>query len=386
LALRHDLRNGRIVLLDLDQLNHPSIVKLHNLFRVEFEDIPPDANLGGFAVEEFQRYWLALSRWSRCVSYLYLMKAFRAKQFECMPTQCVPKDEFLDGICLLSGLDAEKTQAITDRLSWGGSIRRPDILLQPLIVGTRTISWSPRVIDLSKYTRNMLKLMAKMGGPTKKIADNLIGQREMSAASRLGAFMAAKRRRRWQYKTGQKIKGGGMAGEIDLLAWTPDCPQELLLIEYKATLEVAEIHEIGEATKLMQEGQEQLRRCIDILKLLRHEEKKAIYPFVPWERINSYFGIVVSSGGNPSEHYDHSEFPAVTRAAFLGKLKSNDFLNPSRLCVGISKVGGKSRTTEAVDGLLGISSTFVHGVRPWSPSARSISNSRNRLSGSIKLF
>ena len=53
-------------------------------------------------------------------------------------------------------------------------------------------------MDLSKYPRNMLKLMAKMGGSTKKIADNLIGQREVPSASRLGVFMAAKKRKRWQ--------------------------------------------------------------------------------------------------------------------------------------------------------------------------------------------
>ena len=55
--------------------------------------------------------------------------------------------------------------------------------------------WSPRIVDLSKYPRNMLKLMAKMGGSTKKIADNLIGQREVPSASRLGVFMAAKKRK-----------------------------------------------------------------------------------------------------------------------------------------------------------------------------------------------
>ena len=331
-ALKHELRDGRIVLLDLAQLNHPTIVAQQTFFQIEFEDIPSDADLAGFTVEEFQGYWRALNRWSRCVVHLYLNKTFGGvNQRECMPTQCVPKDEFLSGISLLSGLKVGKTQIITDRLSWGGSLRRPDILLQPLIVGPRTVSWSPRVIDASRYPRNMLRLMAKMGGPTKKIADNLIGQREVPAASRLGAFMAAKKRRRWQYKAGKTIKGGGKEGQIDLLAWTPERPEELLLIEYKATLEVAEVHEIGDATILMQEGQEQLRRCIEILGLLTPEEKKVVFPFVPWDRIKAMYGVVVSSGGNPSEKYDHSRFPAVTRDAFLTKLRSNDFLRPSRL-------------------------------------------------------
>ena len=43
------------------------------------------------------------------------------------------------------------------------------------------------------------------------------------------------------------------------------------------------------------------------------------------------YGIIVSSGGNPSEEYDHSEFPAVTREAFLTNLRSSDLSRPSRV-------------------------------------------------------
>lgn len=248
-----------------------------------------------------------------------------------MCTQCEPKDHFVRGISDLAGISIQTTQAITDRLAWGPSIKRPDIMLQPLIVGPNTVTWSPRLYELSKYPRNALKLMAKRGGVTKRIADNLVGEREGPAADRLGAFMAAKPRSRWRYKSGPEIRCGAKVGQIDLLAWTPDYAEEILLIEYKACLEAGETHEIGEATKLMQEGQGQLRKCIEILNALGNQEKKALYPFVPWEGVRSMYGIVVTSGGNPADVYDFSEFPAITRAAFTTRLRSRDFLRPSRL-------------------------------------------------------
>ena len=52
--------------------------------------------------------------------------------------------------------------------------------------------------------------------------------------------------------------------------------------------------------------------------MLKPDEKKAIYPFVLWERIKSVYGIVVSSGGNPSDLFDHSVYPAVTGKRFSG--------------------------------------------------------------------
>ena len=273
MRLSHELRDGRIVLLAVEQLANPTIVAMQELMRVEFEDIPVNADLGGFTVEEFHRYWLALGCWSHCASILFVTKVHGGtSQVECMPTQCEPKDRFLRGVSFLSGLDVGKAQAITDRLAWGNSIKRPDILLQPLIVGPTTVTWSPRVIELSKYSRNMLKLMTKMGGPTKLVADNLIGQRAVPAAERLGVFLTTRKCARWRYKAGNDISGGGQKGEIDLLAWTPNSPAELLLIEYKAALEAAEIHEVNEVTAQMQEGQEQLRRCVDILSALAAAE------------------------------------------------------------------------------------------------------------------
>ena len=217
-----------------------------------------------------------------------------------MPTQCEPKDNFLGGIGLLSGLDAGKTQAITDRLAWGNSIRK-----YPTYCFSRSLSGRPlsrgaahhRIVEVQP---EYAQIDGQDGGPTKLVADNLIGRREVPAAERLGVFLTTRKRARWRYKAGKDISGGGQEGEIDLLAWTPNSPDELLLIEYKAALEAAEIHEVNEVTAQTQEGQQQLRRCVDILTALTPRQKHAIYPFVPWETIRSIYGIVITSGGTIS--------------------------------------------------------------------------------------
>ena len=81
----------------------------------------------------------------------------------------------------------------------------------------------------------------------------------------------------------------------------------------------------------MREGQEQLRKCIDILAAMTIQQKRAIYPFVPWASITSVYGVVVSSGGTPLSTFDYSQFPAITLEAFTRTLRSNDFMKPSRL-------------------------------------------------------
>jgi hypothetical protein len=100
----HELRDGRIVLLEPKQLAHPAIVAVQRLMRKEFDDIALDADLGGFTTEEFQCYWAALGCWSHCVTILFLDKVVSGtNQVECMPTQCEPKDRFLDSMSHLSG-------------------------------------------------------------------------------------------------------------------------------------------------------------------------------------------------------------------------------------------------------------------------------------------
>ena len=106
---------------------------------------------------------------------------------------------------------------------------------------------------------------------------------------------------------------------------------EVLLIEYKATLDVDEINEVNSATDEMIIGQTQLERCIRILGKLSVAEKRALYPFVPWDKIKKIYGIVVSSGCEPNEKYDHSVMPGISAAALYSRVPKKDFVRPSRL-------------------------------------------------------
>jgi hypothetical protein len=174
--------------------------------------------------------------------------------------------------------------------------------------------------------------MSRSQGALPNIASKLIGEREIPAALRLGEVLASKTRRKWKSKAHPKsLKSGGLEGQIDLLAWTPSYPDEVLLIEYKATLEVAEDHEMDEATQEMMKGQEQLSRCVQILKTMSNQEKRAIYRFVDWEKVTAYYGVVVSSGGHPYRGYDHSVFPAISDRAFATRIESRDLTRPSRV-------------------------------------------------------
>ena len=331
-SFEHELVDGRVVLTNLSQLSDARIVAYSNFLLHEFEDIDPGADLSGFTVDQFQRFWSVLARWSQSAVQIYFTRASSGTpQNQCMPTQCVPKDKFITAVSDLSGLDVPVVTAITERLRWGPSITNPDIFLQPLVVGANTVLWSPRVIDISRYPRNLLRLITKLIGPVKDVADNLIGDREIPATKRLGLFLANKERKGWQYKLRRKVAADGEKGEIDYLGWNSSCWEEVLLIEYKATLDVDEINEVNSATDEMIIGQTQLERCIRILGKLSVAEKRALYPFVPWDKIKKIYGIVVSSGCEPNEKYDHSVMPGISAAALYSRVPKKDFVRPSRL-------------------------------------------------------
>ena len=143
--------------------------------------------------------------------------------------------------------------------------------------------------------------------------------------------MADKERNGWQYKLGCEVKANGVAGEIDYLGWNAGGPEQVLLIEYKATLDVDEIHEVDSATREMIKGQKQLQKCMKILNSLSPREKSALYPFVPWDTVEQMYGIVVSSGCEPNDKYDQSEIPGISLGAFQSRVPSQDFVCPRRL-------------------------------------------------------
>ena len=331
-GLNHRLDAGRVVLEQPRQLANPSIIEYCELFRQEFVDIEPGTDLAGFTVEQFQAFWSVLSRWSHSAVQIYLASVGSGiEQHLCMPTQCLPKKEFFDLMAEISGLNESNVMAIAHAPSLGASIAKPDIFLQPLILGATTVMWSTRVVIASRYPRNLLRLMAKMNGASKVVADNIIGEREVPATRRLGLFLADKKQKGWQYGLRRKVAADGEDGEIDYLGWNTRCSEEVLLIEFKATLDVDEINEVDGGTREMLKGQIQLERCMRIIGKLSIDQKKSLYPFVPWEKVGKLYGIVVSSGCEPNEKYNHSKIPGISVAAFCSRIPVRDFVRPSRL-------------------------------------------------------
>src|SRR5262249_30488191 len=150
-------------------------------------------------------------------SGLYCEAAFQGKpQHEHLPTQNVERSHFLDAIGELSGLPTSKMTLCLDRLSFGWqSNDKPDVFLQPLLATDTHISWSPHLISISKYERNMLKMMSR-NPSLKMVADNLIGRREHVLSRLFGKTLSEYG---YQYKPAIDLPGN--LGEIDLLAYRP---------------------------------------------------------------------------------------------------------------------------------------------------------------------
>jgi len=98
----------------------------------------------------------------------------------------------------------------------------------------------------------------------KKYADTLIGSREAAMLRDLGDLFS--RRGRCNYKLTTKVKCGNREGAIDLLAYNPKFPDELLLVEAKANLGADEINEVDHATEEMRKGQRQVQNAASILR------------------------------------------------------------------------------------------------------------------------
>lgn len=114
-ALDHEFIDGRVVLKNTNQLADPTIIAFCESFRHEFVDIDPNVDLGGFTIDQFQRYWSVLARWSHSATGIFFERVQSGvPQNECMPTQCVPKADFFSSVRNLSGLDEDTVSLITD--------------------------------------------------------------------------------------------------------------------------------------------------------------------------------------------------------------------------------------------------------------------------------
>lgn len=290
--------------------------------------IAADAELGGFSMADFSVFWRALVHWSAHCLGIYARVALSGKSQElCMPTQVIPLERFRNVLTKLSGLSPEKVRMITDRLSFDYRTKSPCIFQQPLLVGGGSVAWSPNLVIHSRADRNMLRLMARTPG-LKHIADNLIGGRERFMVNSFGQRL---QRYGWSYKLSQQVQHGGLRGEIDLLGYTRNQPNTVAVVEWKSILSVDEVHEVRAATMELICAQSQALRCVEILRRMSPDEKRSLYPFVPWGSITEYIPLVVTKDVEPNQAFDHSQVPCVCVDSLLAFGRASDSRSPGRL-------------------------------------------------------
>ncbi len=324
----HHYENGRIVLDNLSNLSSNEVMNYMELSVSPESNFPPDTDLQGFTMRDFNAFWRALRAWSDCCSCLYLWAWEQGvEQEECMPTQVVLRGSFINQMSFLSGLDNKVVEAILKRLTYDNRTTKPDIFLQPFVCGSKTVSWSTSVPALSRHERNMLKLMTRTPA-YKAIADNIIGNREREFLKSFGLFLAQKAG--WQFKLLTKLHGG-TKGDIDLLGYNRQFPTEVLVVESKVVLEADEISELDSATSTMIHGQEQLERNIGTLQEMPIEQKQRLFRFVDWEKVNHYYGIVLTPETEPHLEVDHSVFPCAALSTLEVRMRWRDWRQPSRV-------------------------------------------------------
>lgn len=328
-AVRHHLDCGHIELDDLDFLKNPDVQQLlSQTYLSETASLPPETDLGGMTLGQYDRFWLAVAGISISALLLYRDHVSNgAPQETCMPTQIYNRPRFTDSLARVTGLDAIQIEQIIDRLSINPASHNLDVFLQPFLATTSTIAWSPHAAQSNRHRRNILKLMARSPAFS-KLASNLVGQRERPMLAHLGRLLAT--RGGWSFKLMTKLNAGH-AGEIDLLGYSNAYPSELLIVEGKAVLDVDDVLEIKSATDEMIRGQSQLRRAVEALRGLPTGQKRQLFPFVDWSRVKDFFPLVVTIGSEPGSSYDFSEIPGIAIETLEFRLRQASFRSPARL-------------------------------------------------------
>jgi hypothetical protein len=287
------------------------------------------ADLGGFNMSEFQRFRRGLVVWSTNVlaAHLELVRGGMTPH-NCMPTQVVERDTFIDAIVSISQLDSSKIECMIERLSYTHQTRSPCIFQQPLLVDALYVSWSPMAVMLSRADRNMLRLMTRTP-ELKVLADNLIGGRERKLTDSFGRLLQAKCG--WSYKLNQVVSHGSSIGEIDLLGYSRRQPKSVAIVEWKSILSVDEVHEVRAATQELVRAQQQVLRAANILKLMPLHAKSKLYPFVPWNKISNYMPFVATQDVEPNETYDQSVVPCLCVESLRTFGRFRDYRGPEDL-------------------------------------------------------
>jgi len=179
---------------------------------------------------------------------------------------------------------------------------------------------------MSRFQRNLLKLMARTPAE-KSLADQIIGKREQQLLEQLQTILE---RKGWFVAVNKKVSGNEEV-EIDLLAVNWRYPQEVLIAETKAFLQVDDVNEIKSATLEMQHAQEQVGRIVRTLAAMPLDERKCLFPFVEWDKVERWFGVIVTPETEPSINFDHSKVPAASLLTLRNRLRAKEWAGPCRI-------------------------------------------------------
>jgi hypothetical protein len=326
--IRVEIHDGTLR-FDPHVLLTPEILRLADMVR-NTETITFDAqtDLVGFSLAQFRSFWRVLFAWSIGALMIFRSLAYGgAPQENYIPTQIVPRDKFLADIGDISNLPSLIVLEIVKRLSYIPG-EKADIFLQPLLCSVDLVAWSPLTVQLSKEERNFLKLMARSRHLQGQAA-NIIGSRERTMLREFGLFLA--KRAGYDFTINRIIRHRGEEAEIDLLAYNKKHPTEVLLVEGKAILALDDIGEILGASSELQRAQEQIRRATRIMRTMSLEQKAREHPFVAWEKVESFYGIVLTPDSYPPHQVDQSEIPFVTIRAMRQRLRDRDLQSPSTI-------------------------------------------------------
>lgn len=323
-ATYHD---GRVVLQDPRALRNEEYRQfLSRLLGGVPQFIDKNDDLGGFSGSEFTSMWISLLGWSFAIVPRFLSLSENGEfQARCLPTQVVPKDEFLSVIEHLSGVSKDKIQIIVDRLTLGNNVTKQDVFLQPIIANDTHVCWSVYVVLNSSYQRNMLKLMARSPIHVKSLCDNLVGGKEREFLGDVGRLLSA---RGYQYKILSKYKSGKTEGDVDLIAYHTSYPKEVLIVEGKTVLPPDEINEVDSITEVLIAAQDQLRKAIDYIN---DGNGHRLWGQVDWKSVKRICGIVLTPQTTPNPRYDFSEFPCGTLELLKMYARPKDLKRPSRI-------------------------------------------------------
>ncbi len=338
-TMEFSLRSSKPVVeagrLKLECVTQTSLAPFYSLAEklqfIEYDFMPDEIELFGFSVGELRSFFSWFRAWGFALGFAFqrhfLEKPEDINHLALIPAQYMPKDEFMAAMMALTGLPSTTINRIVGRLRYDDRTSWPCVFLQPLIEANNHVAWSPAVIQATSYLRNMLRLMAKTPILTDHTA-SLIGERDRRMLQSLGDRLS--RSGKCKCKLNTCVEFGAERTDLDLLAYNPRFPNELLLVEGKAVLAVDEINEVDAATEELKRGQAQLSLARDILNRLPEEQKRAMFRFVRWHEITEIYEVVVTPNTEPHQGFNGDMIPAISLATIDCKMRENHLASPRK--------------------------------------------------------